>query len=747
MDSGTLQLGLSLIVLAWTIISAIAYTMRRYGNRDALRQLKRQGQPLRRLGAQERALVQPFLYSPAHPRKSARLVDDGVFPLRGAFVRHGLRTSSGAATLHDTLGGVDVVLPYDARDFLLADNHAEVVVTEKFVIVVALNGVFDLAGGRERQARRRVQDQQWSGGRPGAMQNVVDADDPSLAGIGQPADAQAKHEFEEAMRVEILGQRDETPAEIAYRRPPGFAFWPAALWLATFACLAAVMLGAGMTWLALAGVPALLALWLTWRRRSPGAPQKVNRARGELNAIMLSNPANSQAALSQLFLGDKLPIVLPDHWRADLKLPDDGRVDLDLRVQDYSVLRLGKCYSVDEEQRLFPRVYWGRHVLLALVGLLAGACLGAFALDVRGDIALASAWVRGAQPRVYDTAAALAAVLPAPGDVVALKGAARCQFQPGGDERPGSPRFDCERLRWDGDALDGGGLRLDPAVYQLYAGTFLKTRPNPMMDILVRSQASRALAGNPLAAYNARNVSALTVARVTDLVLTIEQACEAATGRAIAECDRLKAELVQGLQLARDEPDNWLALYRLAREGAFKRQGNSDEGVLIARTADHLRALARSSMLPAVLAALDQSALDLMARQRGGVALQVLPGRHATLPQLSKPDYGGQADVLRDWGRQVAMLGPNGAMPFTVAGLVTRVGSDEADAPFIVVDAARSLDDPWPSLARVLWLALATLLVAVHLPLAVLRLRAASARKRGLAEYARRPVATPSTFF
>ena len=31
---------------------------------------------------------------------------------------------------------------------------------------------------------------------------------------------------------------------------------------------------------------------------------------------------------------------------------------MDLRVQDYAVLRLGGNYSVDEEQRLFPRVFW-----------------------------------------------------------------------------------------------------------------------------------------------------------------------------------------------------------------------------------------------------------------------------------------------------------------------------------------------------------------------------------------------------
>ncbi|NMU93115.1 intracellular growth attenuator igaA, partial [Achromobacter ruhlandii] len=88
-----------------------------------------------------------------------------------------------------------------------------------------------------------------------------------------------------------------------------------------------------------------------------------------------------------------------------------------------------------------------------------------------------------------------------------------------------------------------------------------------------------------------------------------------------------------------------------------------------------------------------------------------------------------------------------GPRPFGAGGVVTAVGREASGATVVDVDARRSLDDPWPSLARVIWLALALLLLAVHAPLAVLRLRAAAARKRGLAEYARRPAAARSAFF
>ncbi|MNT78332.1 hypothetical protein D3C72_2175580 [compost metagenome] len=63
------------------------------------------------------------------------------------------------------------------------------------------------------------------------------------------------------------------------------------------------------------------------------------------------------------------------------------------------------------------------------------------------------------------------------------------------------------------------------------------------------------------------------------------------------------------------------------------------------------------------------------------------------------------------------------------------------------MDAARNLDNPWPSLARMAWLLLAALLVLVHAPLAVIRKRAASARNRGLQEYAQRRSAAKPMFF
>ena len=241
MDLNMLKLGLMLIILIWSIYSGITYMARRSDNKGALRDLRRDGQPARRMTDEEQALVQPFLFDPAKPKKQAQLINDGVYPLHGAFVRHGIEASQGGSTMHDTLGDVDVVLPYDARSYLVENNHAEVVLTEKFAIVVALNGEFDLAGGREREQRRQKQDQQWNSGRTGALQSVIDLEvDPPEADEAPPTAeqlAQAERELDDATRVEILAQRDETPAEVAARQGRGFGFWVSVLWALAFLCL------------------------------------------------------------------------------------------------------------------------------------------------------------------------------------------------------------------------------------------------------------------------------------------------------------------------------------------------------------------------------------------------------------------------------------------------------------------------------------------------------------------------------
>ncbi|MFP3711474.1 intracellular growth attenuator igaA, partial [Paraburkholderia sp. SIMBA_009] len=83
------------------------------------------------------------------------------------------------------------------------------------------------------------------------------------------------------------------------------------------------------------------------------------------------------------------------------------------------------------------------------------------------------------------------------------------------------------------------------------------------------------------------------------------------------------------------------------------------------------------------------------------VVLQVWPGRYADMPQL--PPRDEMPDLLQSWSHQTAMLAADGARPFQAGGVVTAVGREASGTTVVDVDARLSLDDPWPSLARVIW--------------------------------------------
>lgn len=326
--------------------------------------------------------------------------------------------------------------------------------------------------------------------------------------------------------------------------------------------------------------------------------------------------------------------------------------------------------------------------------------------------------------------------------MLSLQGRARCELAL--DDASGRAAFGCNRLRWDGAAPQAARLELDEPVLRLYSGDFLQTRPNPMVDMMIRSQALRLMQDNPMALYGARSPSAETVVGLSRTVLAIESACESAAGAAISACDELKKAFVDSILLARETPESWLELFRLAEAGAFKAKGRGDDGVMMSRDVRRMRDQARSSMRPTVEVALDRASRTMMASQQGGFVLRVLPGPHAALPALNGR-YS--EDLLAVWDEQIRMMSPDGALPFKVSGMVVGTGVDASGSPEITVDAARTADDPWPAVARMAWMLLAGLLVLAHAPLAVIRMRAASARERALQEYARQRSAAKPAFF
>lgn len=723
-----LKLLLLLAMLGYSLYGVIRYQSRRRASKRVLKSLKQADTPPREASAEELTLIQPFLTRPGKRNRPLTLAGSKVYRLRGEYLRHGLSTN-GAEQMHDMLGGVEVILPYDARDFLQGNNDAEVMLADKIAIVIGLNGEFDLAGGRERAIRRQDQTQQWTSGQVGEMSDI---DAPSAA---------LSPDEEHIVRVDVLGQRHETPAEMTARQSPGLGFGPASLLLlsavstgiATFT-EDAVRLGCA----AGAGVLLLCALWLIWRPRRWAEPKRVNHVRGALTAVQLSHPNNSAAVSQHWFLGDKLHLILPRHWLPHLVIPAASRVDAELRVDDYSVVRLGKHFSIDVETRTYPRVYWGRHAVLAVTALLllVGVAMVSGG-GLRGDVLQTKAWLLGAQMRTYDSASALRDASPAAGTMVGLKGQARCSLT---TVRQGMPTVQCNTLRWGGGTPQAPRLHEDEQAFAMYSGKFLRTRANPMLDIVAQQQMHRNAQDNPLAYLNqlqGRNQRRFfDVVGLPKAIADVDAYCARLNAKSQTGCTALRDAMVENLVSDKEHP-NWKALAQAAEQ----RQSNADKTAMVisAQGLSKIRRLAQRVAAPQVEGIVAAAADATLRSQHGGVVLEVRTGPHARLPAVPTFEDAdtsaetvpeGRADALQRYNQYAWLAGPDGVAPFAVEAMIVGVSQDASGTPVYTLDARRGASDLVPATLRSAWWLLAWLLLIVHGILAIVmfvraRLRAA----------------------
>lgn len=726
----TLQLLLVVGLLVYSLFSGITYLMRRSENKQALRSLQQgAGQPVRRLDPNERAALEPFLFEPANPTRAMPLQGDGVHVLEGAYLQHGLSTGQGGSVMHHTIGDVEVILPYDAADFLEPHNRAEVVFGSKCAIVVGLNGSFDLPGAHARAQRRQQQNQQWQSGRSG---EVTDVDPEGVAEVmaamqeqaedGEAA-ARAAEVVRDALRVEILGQRDETPAEMADRQGPGLGLLAGLAWglaLTGLGIASAVDPDDRLVWLLPSLLLAALGAWWAWGPRRATLPQKVNRVRGHVTVLDMPLAGNAGATLPRWFLGNKFQMNLPAHWQGAFALPE-GPVEAEMRVDDQTVVRLGKALSVDEEIRRFAPVHWGRHVSLALVGI---AALGALAIGfsvagLRDDLRLSAAWLSRKAPLRLDAPGAVAAALPAVGTPVSLSGRARC----GVGHEPGL-HIDCSRLLWGGPTVAAADLQPDALTLALHDGGFLQTRRDPRLEMLLQIQAMRALASaDPLARYQATLNQPSLIAGLPAMVRSVEEACP----KPSPACEALHEAIVDGLRVDEEvQPAAWADWVRETGTGRLSQVDAA--AVARADAVGRIRDAARN-VAEARIAALVQTATAQQASP-AGVELAVLAGSGARLPE--NPMTSDGLEALR-WF-QGTDAEPSRS-DFRIEGLVAGVEAGPGGMPRLWIDASRHLGDPWSALMRAGALLLALGLLLGHGAMAVLRLRAAAGRRRAVAAY------------
>ncbi|MCH2556231.1 MAG: intracellular growth attenuator family protein [Alcanivorax sp.] len=689
---------LLLVVVLTSLYSALTYSARKRESARQLTELRGRAEPLRRLSLDERQALAPFLFRPDRPGKPVRLHSEEVFPLRGAYHRHGI-SNQGNQTWHHMIGGVEVILPFDAEHFLDRDNEAEVVFADKLAVVVRLND-FELLEGAAREQRRETARDQWQRGESGHLQDVSLDDEETP---GDPA-------TEDRHRVEILHQRDETPAEIEARQGRGLGLLSGLCWSLAFIAVALAASRQSTLWLglwaALALVGAALGLWLFWRRWRPGPAGKVNRVTGYLNLMPISVDEQRQTVSVAPVLGDKFPFSLPDHWRPHIELEQDRRLDLGLRVDDYSVVDYseantpGRRFSVDEEQRRHPPVYWGRHLSLALVGLvaLAAALLGPARPLL--DAAQTGQWLAGAGPLPVDDPASLATHPPAVGRRLILNGEGRCQVA----DDPARVR--CDRVRWGGDTLTAPALEMDPLTRSLLDGEVLETRRERSLEVMAMMRGGGTGDRRPLVVSNARAVLA-----------SIEEACPDDGDRACAELRR-RALATLYFPAAPEERD-WATLRRrLAEEDDAQHR----EAVALQGRLDNLRGVMRRVAEQRLRPLTGQLAESLADQQKGGVVIGAVHG--TDLIALPEQDPGG-----RRWDTLQALAGePRG---FKLDGVVVSHDRAAEGAPLWLLDPER-VDRGGPALARLLWVVAAVALLLVHGVLALRGYLAAGRRRRAL---------------
>lgn len=734
MDTVIIVLKVGLILYA--IYSLIVYASRRSGNKSALKGF-RDRPVLRRITDEEKSALQPFLMG------QGLTVEDDVRELSGAFLRHGLQ-SQGSSTEHDTIGDVDVLLPYDAIEYVEAYNEALVVLSKKCAVVIRVNG-FDLLEGRQRAQRQQAQDAQWKRGEPGALPSLDDVEPDAAASVASDPDARYKRG-----EVVILNQRAETPEEVESRVGRGSGWGSALVWLLAFALLwlatwdatraaQPYLLGAGL----LAG---LCAAWLFVRRPSGTSaerhPQQVNRVRGMLNEIAVVNAGNVAIKRVGLFLGDKLSVALPSHWAHAPSTPYGEVIEAELRASDCSAVSFGDKWSVADEWRRFRPAYWGRHLLHLLVGLLALVAL-ALSLpdprgDLRGDLALVAQSVLHDEAPAYTDAAQLAAQPPKWGSLVSLKGEGRCEIGMGGhgDGNRTAPVVDCTQVRWNGQAPVVPALKIPESIVALGSPDFIRASENGIAaSLMAMLRMQMGQGADPLAAYRARENVPMIVRRFDRTVATVEAACKDSEGLSPGGCRNLQQAIVNAVEASveQDGTDTPIRSWAVLAASAAPDKENADLVLTRSQLATLQRAVRQS--VDGLVAAKIEAARPAIVPARGGVVLvstaligdvqrqaneegtAVADDADAAVVEAAAAVDGedtGDDSLLGRWARLQRNAAPEGVKPFVLAGLVTASDTDGSGAVRLHIDPHRDATQAAAAGAHTLWALFGLALVLVN---------------------------------
>ncbi|WP_269789600.1 IgaA/UmoB family intracellular growth attenuator [Stenotrophomonas sp. Iso1] len=730
----TMIMVFNIAVLVAALISAITYWSRRGEDRDALQAL-RETPSFRTLDEDERQALEPMRRT-----LQVNFVSGQVHRLSGSYARHGLSTNGGE-TMHDTIGGVEVLLPYDALSFLDVHNEAEVVVTAKLAIVVRLND-FHVVEGYKRHQEQHAKQSAWEAGHTmpaSPAMAEMSAANAAQTGPQNTAAVEATDTNQTLGAVEILAQRKENAEEIDERRKEDKGFLPAVLWLASFLLLWFGSIGLfswGLT-LLLASIPVGLAMWLSRKPATQSErPGNVNQVRGPLTVVdTVSHKGNHDGTL--LFLGDSEPLDMPGHWLLSGRIPFGEVLHMDIRTRDLRVLGLGKGWSLADEQRRFPKVRWHRNVTLLVVAVLGMFLAVLNSNGLAHDVPLAWHSVFSGETRTDNSAASLLQNPPHPGDRIQVQGQAYCELAL--TELTGSTEVvvlpDCSRVRWGAQPVNLPEVNLPEAIAKLGHPDFLEAINDPRAAL---AELVVPLGDDSLDAYLVRqNKPNMILFGLSDMIDSAEQACKAG----LEDCHGLQRELVEALGARMNDGSN-VALNTwplLARELRNLAETDDDFVGMRASDVDALRSVAQRHANQYLLRKLQELAPHLLSMQQAGVVLIAPHDLQINTPQLpTYPSSTDISDLSEHW--ELARTFAANPVPFEINGLIID-RYEEAGGLRLEIDTSTVRDPAGESVINSLWFLLAALLACYHGVLLYLRLGQARKRAAALEEDLRqRPV-------
>lgn len=710
-------------LLIFSAISLISYWSTRSDAKQALRSMD-DDLIVRQLTPEEKAVLINGLQG-----TKLNLLSDDVYQLTGEYSAHGLSGDGGNDNLHDMIGGVEVLLPFDLQHYVQPFNEALVVRAEKQAIVIMLNGE-GLLASEQRELLREQQQNEWTSGKIGTItpleqEPVDEAMNDQESGVLVEERALSSQSEITAMidelPVDILGQRDETQEEMQARVGRGINFVSSILWVgAVVLFMIAFSLAMSETVILniiIAVVISVLGFFFFFKKKNYSDNElcKVNRARGQLIQAYAVSSTDSETITSTFFLGDKIPLVVPEQLNERLNMKVGDIVEIEARVTDNSLVSFNKEWSLTEEVNRFKIWYWGRYFLAALVGVFA-LIVYAFNNDTPYSDFRVVAGYYFSPVQTYTDSQSVLSSPPKQFSQIYIQGSARCEYSEGGAEELGLPVNDCAAIRWDGEPSEiTAELTLDKSIRSLLDGSFITIYEkveripnyNAMLNRDYSSYYGYSYGSNSL--Y--RDVRYYYVNHFNESLQIIEQACDAG----LPSCEQLKSAIlnVVSKRIAMEPITEWATLMTLSRPGESL-QGFADDSLFVM---DLLRETAKEIVYPDVAQQIRAFAVQVLNYQTEGVVIhtdnfgqtygersQPLLPRDTKMRSWQSEGINSYVDMLN------AEITNSQTYPFELSGIVTGIRYELSGAPILVLNTKNYGKIASDALARILLLTLGIIL-------------------------------------